>query len=114
MPERPHIWVHAFLRAGILLGFSILIAALAKTDALPLYLEPYMIALVELAGVGLFIVGLFQLRISYRQFHQPAAIDCDCGDESHDHDHTPSQSPFRHAFIYGLFLIPLAFGLLHL
>lgn len=109
MSARPFLWIHAVIKAGILLGFAGYISFLVKSDALLLYIAPGMTPFVKLAAIALAVVGVYQLYEAFRQYRgEPPS--CDCEDEGHSHE--PSRSVFKNLLFYGLFAVPLVLGFL--
>ncbi|MBB6669112.1 TIGR03943 family putative permease subunit [Cohnella nanjingensis] len=78
---------HHGLRAGILLGFLILILRLLATGDMLLYIAPHLLIYVEFAAAGLSLLAAFQAYIAVVSLRRPAVL-CDCGhDHDHEHDH---------------------------
>ncbi|NIK78271.1 putative repeat protein (TIGR03943 family) [Paenibacillus castaneae] len=109
--------VHHLLKLVILLGFTGYLVYLALTGEILLFIAPHLVKYVEIAAAGLFLFCIFQLYFSIRSLKQPdAAHDCDHGhchhhDLEHGHSHEPSRSLWKNVMIYGLFILPLLFGL---
>lgn len=112
--------VHHFLKAAILLGFSIYILLLTFTGDILQFIVPQLVIYVKIAGVFLIIVAAFQFYIAFLSLKKPVII-CECGHgheqdgESvlgHDHHHLLKKSLGKDIFIYSLFLLPLALGFL--
>jgi putative membrane protein len=94
--------VHYFLRAAILLGFSMFIVHLSKTDSLVYYIAPRMQGYVKYSSVGLYIIAIYQVYMGINALWEKQAV-CDC-------DHPPSKSPFNNTVLYSLFILPLLLG----
>ena len=96
---------HYLIRAIIVLSFSVLITYLVKSGYINLYIAPRMLILVKLSAIGLYLIGIYQLVMSYRYLRNQSSVECDC-------DHTPTGSAGKHIMIYGLFVLPLLLGFL--
>ncbi|GAA3411071.1 TIGR03943 family putative permease subunit [Paenibacillus hodogayensis] len=105
MAEQRSLTVHYLFRAAIMAGFSFYILHLVKAGRLVYYIAPRMEVYVKCAAIALFVIALFQGFLGLRSFFGRTAEACDC-------DHMPSRSVWRNVWLYGLFLLPLAFGFL--
>ncbi|MFJ5717759.1 TIGR03943 family putative permease subunit [Neobacillus sp. NPDC093127] len=124
--------IHHFLRAAILLGFSIYMLVLTLTGDILQFIVPQLVIYVDIAALVLMIVSAFQFYIAFLSLKRPVII-CECGhDHEHDHDHSHHHSHLEHdenvfghhhthlfkkslskdIFIYSLFLLPLLLGFL--
>ncbi|MHA7965727.1 TIGR03943 family putative permease subunit [Paenibacillus sp. CAU 1782] len=100
--------IHHFIRAGILIGFAMLIVYLFQTGEISLYIAPRMEFIIKLSALGLYIAGSYQVYEGLRKKRQhKTEMECDCG-----HDHTPSPSIAKNTVIYGLFIFPILLGFL--
>ncbi|WP_165861269.1 DUF1980 domain-containing protein [Paenibacillus paeoniae] len=99
---------HHFIRAFILVCFSLMILYIERTDSLSLYVDPYLVPLVKLSAAGLLIAGLFQLHTGFQMRRHRHDADCACG-----HSHHPS-SALQSLLLYGLFALPLLLAFLPL
>lgn len=101
--ERSLTW-HYVLRAAILGGFCYYIVHLTKTEHLVYYIAPRMQLYVKLAALALFAVALHQVYMAYRSIFDKGE-PCECG-------HEPPRTFWGSVIVYGLFLVPLALGML--
>lgn len=104
LKDRITLAFHAFIRTLLILGFSLLITDLVRSDQLHLFIAPRMIWLVKLSAIGLYAIGMFQGYAALRHLFTEAPA-CDC-------DHKPRGSLIKHSSIYGLFALPLLLGVL--
>lgn len=116
---------HHVLKLTVLLGFSVYLSKLALTGEILLFIVPQLVIYVELAVIGLIVFAGFQLYFLIRSFKRPVVL-CDCGhhdhhshggeaahshEQVHGHSHEPPRSIWKNAVVYGLFILPLLFGL---
>ncbi|WP_027963002.1 TIGR03943 family putative permease subunit [Halalkalibacillus halophilus] len=100
---------HIFLRAVILLGFTLLLFKLIVTGDISRFIAPRMMPYFYFALVVMAVLGTIQLfRIDNEKAHDHDHHEaCNC---AHDHDFKGSKKKFT--FVYGLFVIPIFSGLL--
>ncbi|MBS4213922.1 MULTISPECIES: TIGR03943 family putative permease subunit [Neobacillus] len=112
--------MHHFLKAAILIGFSIYIFWLTFSGDILQFVVPQLVIYIKIAAGFLIIVAAFQFYIAFLSLKKQVII-CDCGhdhDHSHDHDsvfghehhHLLKNSIGKNILIYGLFLLPLLLG----
>ncbi|CAM3591722.1 TIGR03943 family putative permease subunit [Marinicrinis lubricantis] len=99
---------HHLLRGVLLIGFSLFILFLVRTDQLSYYIAPRMALYVKLSALLLYILAAGQLYQAYK-LHQSnrTTLQHDCGCE-----HIPSGFPLKSVFMYVLFALPLLLGTL--
>ncbi|WP_223067404.1 TIGR03943 family putative permease subunit [Paenibacillus caui] len=95
---RLHYWMQAF----IMIGFAFYIGYLVKSGSLHYYLAPRMEPWVKWCPI---LLGLMAVFAAYRAIAPAEDPVCDC-------EHTVPETLFKRAAIYGLFILPLAFGVL--
>ncbi|MDF2936654.1 MAG: hypothetical protein K0Q90_2027 [Paenibacillaceae bacterium] len=101
---------HYGLRSAILGGFATYILLLVRKGGLAEKVEPGMAVIVKLSAMGLYALAICQLLLLAEAAWEAASggqdEDCGCGE-------TPS-SGIGAWLKYGIFLLPLAFGMLEL
>ncbi|HEY2422335.1 MAG TPA: DUF1980 domain-containing protein, partial [Neobacillus sp.] len=119
--------IHHFLRAIILLGFSIYMLFLTFSGDILQFIVPQLVIYINIAAIILMIVAACQFYIAFQSLKKPVII-CDCGhdhnyEHDHDHNHDHDENVFGHhhthlfkqsigkdVIIYSLFLLPLLLG----
>lgn len=96
------IRLHYIIRSFILLGFALYIAYLAKSGTLHYYIAPRMEPLIRYSSIPLVIMAV--CLVLQTLFRKPSAL-CDC-------ERPLSVSRIKNALVYGLFMFPLAIGVL--
>jgi len=108
--------IHHFIKATILLGFSLYILQLTITGDILQFIVPQLVIYVKIAMTFLMIVSVFQYYIAILSLKKTVII-CECGHDhdhvfGHDHSHHSDKFTLKTGFIYGLFLLPLLLGFL--
>ncbi len=109
--------VHHLLKVVILFAFAAYLVSLVFTGEILLFVAPHLLKYVNMAAVGLFLFALFQLYISIRSTKQ-SSPGCACPHDHsndghsdhthhHEHHHGEAKSAWKHAVLYGLFVMPL-------
>lgn len=108
--------VHHFLKAALLLGFSIYVLSLTLSGDILQFIVPQLVIYVKIAAIFLLFISGIQFYIAILSLKKQVII-CDCGHDhghdhifGHDHDHKTGNSLGKHILIYGLFVFPLALG----
>ncbi|WP_270180750.1 TIGR03943 family putative permease subunit [Alkalihalobacillus sp. CinArs1] len=96
---------HMFLRAIIMIGFSLLIMKFILNETIQLYIAPKMLPFVYFGGACFFLIGIFQFFKSLSS-NLAEEIECNCGA-----DHQMKGSFVRKTIIYLLFILPIVGGL---
>lgn len=94
--------IHYFSRALLLIALACYIMHLNETQALHYYLAPHMQKLLLLCPVPLWFIAIGML---WHTLTGSTEKICDC-------DHPLPTGLFRNVNVYGLFVVPLLFGLL--
>lgn len=94
--------VHNSIQAVILLGFALYLAYLVKSGSLHFFLSPRTERWIYFCPIPL---GLMAVFTAYRAIAPEDDPLCDC-------DHSAPKSRFKRSVIYGLLVMPLAFGTL--
>jgi putative membrane protein len=105
MEEERSYTFHYLLRAAIMLGITLYIVYLVKSDRLLYYIAPRMMLYVKIAALLLFIIAVYQIYMVVRTKIDENEENCGC-------EHVPSRSVFLNIIIYSLFLFPLLLGFL--
>ncbi|GGG68037.1 TIGR03943 family putative permease subunit [Paenibacillus radicis (ex Gao et al. 2016)] len=103
MPQRTMLF-HYLLRSIILGSFSCLIVRLVQEGRLHYYIAPRTELYVKLAALGLFLVAVCQAFIAFQTYDAKRKESCSC-------NHPISNSLWKNAAAYSLFILPLALGL---
>jgi putative membrane protein len=99
--------LHHFMKAAILLGFAMYIVYLVKTDGILYYIAPKMVGYIKWSSIAFYAMAIYQVYVGVNTLWKKQEPDCGC-----DHDHQPSPSIVKNAFVYGLFIFPLLLGFL--
>ncbi|WP_276355243.1 DUF1980 domain-containing protein [Cohnella caldifontis] len=99
---------HHAIRALILGGLSFYLIRLARTGGLPSYVEPGMVPYVKLAALGFVVMAVVQAaQAMFVRGERRDTLACGCP--------LPRETSSWKGFApYGLFLLPLLWGLLNL